>query len=100
MNNPVKNWRRQKETRKLLNLEGKILTWTEIAVSSKEFSYFAPYITALVELENGQKAFGEVVNVSRNEVKTGAKVKSVLRRIGKPQQDSVINYGLKFKLTS
>ena len=98
MDNPVKNWRRQKVIRNLLNLEGTILSWTEVAVSSREFSAFSPYITALVELADGQKVFGQVVDVSPEQVKIGAKVVSILRRIGKPKPDSVINYGLKFRL--
>jgi hypothetical protein len=98
MDNPVKNWRRQKVIRKLLNLRGQILTWTEVAVSSREFSAFAPYVTALVELEDGQKVFGQIVDARPEQIKSGAKVVSVLRRIGKPKPDSVINYGLKFKL--
>lgn len=98
MDNPVKNWRRQKVVRELLNLRGKILTWTEVAVSSREFSAFAPYVTALIELEDGRKIFGQLVDIKPEQIQTGAQVLSVLRRIGKPKPDSVINYGLKFRL--
>jgi hypothetical protein len=98
MDNPVKNWRRQKVIRNLLNLRGRILSWTEVAVSNREFSAFAPYVTALVELEDGQRVFGQVVDTPTKQIKTGAVVISVLRRIGKPKPDSIINYGLKFKI--
>lgn len=81
-----KLWRRQKFVRTLLGKHGKVLTWTKI---------HAPI--ALVELENGERITGEVVDYQNEDIKTGMKVQVVLRRLRSNSDDDVIPYGLKFK---
>ena len=52
MISPIKIWRRQKEIRKILGREGKILIWTKIYAPGSDFKKYAPFPVVLVELEN------------------------------------------------
>lgn len=55
-----------------------------------------PRIIALVELDEGVKVVGEVVDVDINEVKVGMCVEAVLRRISSDDPNGIIYYALKF----
>ncbi len=97
MTNPIKSWRKQKQVRPLLGKQGTIVTWTKIYVSAPEFKEQTPYFSALIELENGEKVYGQIVDAQ--EVKIGQQVESVLRIIRKGNDEDIIEYGMKFKLT-
>lgn len=97
MISPVKIWRRQKHTRELLGKTGTIVSWTTIIVSAPEFKKFAPYPVVLVELENGQRTYGQLVDYEKDHLNIGQKVYSILRKVRQPSADGVIAYGVKFK---
>lgn len=96
MTNPIQTWRKQKEIRPLLGKQGKVITWTKIFVSAPEFKEQTPYNVALVQLENGEKVYGQIVDTQ--EVNIGQTVESVLRIVKKGDNEDIIEYGLKFKL--
>lgn len=98
MNSPIKIWRRQKETRQNLGQIGKILTWTKILVTGQKHHSFAPYLVVLVELKNGQKIFGQLMDNQLKDLVIGSEVKSVLRKVNKPNNQEIIPYGVKFVL--
>lgn len=97
MISPVKIWRRQKVVRERLGHVGKILSWTMIMVPGADFKDVAPYPVAIVELADGQKAVGQIVDYKKEDLKSGRKVIGILRKVRKPTDDGVIAYGLKFK---
>lgn len=97
MISPVKIWRRQKEIRKILGKEGKILTWTKIHITGADFKKYAPYPVVLVELENKEKAYGQLVDYEENDLNIGKKMAPVLRKMREPSKEGVITYGVKFK---
>jgi uncharacterized OB-fold protein len=97
MISPVKTWRRQKYVRHLLNKTGKVLTWTFVYTTSKEFKKYAPYPVVLVEFEDGERSFGQLVDYTEKDLKIGIKVVSVLRKIRETTDEGIINYGMKFK---
>ena len=99
MNSPIKIWRREKEIRQNLGQTGKILSWTKILVTGQKHHSFAPYLVVLVELKNGQKIFGQLVDNRLKDLKIGLEVKSVLRKMYKPNNHEIISYGIKFILT-
>jgi uncharacterized OB-fold protein len=98
MISPVKIWRRQKVVRSLLNRQGTIVSWTNIFVPAGAFKTYAPYIIVLVELENGEKAVGQLVDNAGFEPHIGDKVMSLLRKVRSGAAEDVIAYGVKFKL--
>lgn len=93
MNSPVKVWRNHKKIAKYLNLQGTVLTWTKIFSAPAGFERQAPYYVAIVKLNNGEKITTMVVDC--DSLKTGDRVKTVLRRIGEVEKDEVIEYGIK-----
>jgi hypothetical protein len=97
MISPVKIWRRQKEIRKILGKTGKILTWTKIHIAGADFKKYAPYPVALIQLENREKVYGQLVDWEKENLKIGAKVISVLRKVRTPSEEGIIAYGIKFK---
>ena len=78
--------------------EGKIYSFTEIYAPPAGFEDQAPYVLAIVELKEGVKITGQVVDVHINNVKTGDKVKTVFRVIQKDDPEGLIHYGFKFEL--
>lgn len=96
MTNPVKSWRRQKESRHLLGKKGSIITWTKVFVSAPAFKDQTPYPVVLVKLENGEKVYGQLVDYQEKNLVIGQKVISVLRVLQKGSPEDIIEYGLKF----
>lgn len=97
MISPVKIWRRQKEIRENLGKVGKIMTWTDIHIAGTDFKKFAPYPVVLVELESGQKIYGQLVDYDDKKLRIGEKVISILRKVRQATDEGVIAYGIKFK---
>lgn len=97
MISPIKIWRRQKEIRKILGKKGKVLVWTKIYTAASDFKKYAPYPVVLVELENKEKIYGQLVDYKNEDLKIGIEVISVLRKVREPSLEGVIAYGVKFK---
>ncbi|MDH7476114.1 MAG: OB-fold domain-containing protein [Microgenomates group bacterium] len=97
MISPVKIWRRQKEIKKILGKKGKIISWTIIYVTGKDFKKTAPYPVVLVEFNQKEKAIGQLVDYEKEDLKIGRQVISILRKVREPSAEGVIAYGIKFK---
>lgn len=69
------------------------MTWTRVYSAPAGFEQQAPYFVAVVKLDGGEKITSMIVDC--DEVKTGDRVKTVLRRIGETEKDEVIEYGVK-----
>lgn len=98
MNSPVRVWRNHKKIKDLLNLKGVVLTWTKIYSAPAGFEKEAPYFSAIIKLSNPPVGGNEKLTamvVDCDELKTGDRVKTVLRRIGEVGKDEVIEYGIK-----
>lgn len=97
MISPVKVWRRQKEIRRILIKKGKILVWTKIYTPGSDFKKYAPYPVVLVELENHEKIYGQLVDYEEDDLRVGKEVISILRKVRSTTDDGVIAYGVKFR---
>jgi len=97
MKSPVKIWRKQKKDAPILGMKGKVVTWTKIMVAPPKFQAFTPYVVVLVELENKEKIYGQLVDFDEKDVVINKKVKTVLRRSSSVSQNDLIEYGVKFK---
>jgi uncharacterized OB-fold protein len=99
--NPVQYWRRQRKIRSRLGKIGTIISWTIIAVSHDQRTGPVPYPVALVELTDGRRIYGEIVDADPDQITTGATVQVVLRKYDAGADDeSVIPYGPKLVLQS
>lgn len=97
MISPVKTWRRQKETRKILGKQGKIIASTTIFIAGINFKKNTPYPVVLVEFSDKKKAFGQLVDFEENDLQIGQPVIAVLRKVRDSSDESIIAYGIKFR---
>ena len=78
--------------------EGKIYTYSVVNTPTAEFKNIAPYIVAIVELEEGAKITTQIVDCKPEDVKIGDEVEMVFRKIREEGDEGVISYGYKFSL--
>ena len=96
MQSAVKVWRNQKKQKKLLCRRGTILSWTEISVAPPSYDSSVPYTVVLVELENGERVYGQLVDFTPDDRAIGLSVQSVFRRMQDVSAEDVVEYGVKF----
>ena len=81
-----------------LSKTGKVYTFTKIYVPPTGFEKQAPYLMAGVELDDGVKVTGQIVDADLSEVKIGSRVEAIFRIIQKDDPEGLIHYGFKFRL--
>jgi len=86
---------REFETIKLAE-EGRIISYTIIRVPPHQFVDQAPYAVGIVELDDGVKLMGQIVDCPFEELKTGLRVRIEFRKIMEEGEAGVIYYGYKF----
>jgi len=82
-----------------LATSGKIITWSIIHVAPAGFENVSPYPIALVKLDNGPVIFTQITDYKERNIKTGMRVEAVFRKLGIPNRENVIEYGIKFRPT-
>lgn len=97
MKSAVSIWRKQKKDKLALGKKGHIITWTTINVAPPKFASFTPYSVVLVELDNKEKVYGQLVDFEEKDLQIGTQVVSILRRAGKVGKEDIIEYSVKFK---
>ncbi len=80
-----------------LHERGEVITWTVISSAPIGFEKYAPYVVALIELEDGCKLLSQVVDITPEEVCAGLKVEAVFRKVKEDGNDGIIHYGYKFR---
>lgn len=95
--NPVRSWRRQPNRYEYLNQTGKLISWTEISAPPVSFQWQQTYLVGLIKLDSGETTVHQLVEVSRDQLKMGMKLKGVLRKLYEDGPEGVITYGVKFK---
>jgi hypothetical protein len=68
-------------------------------IRNAPFGYekYAPYVVALIELDDGLRILSQIVDVELNEVKTGLRVEAVFRRVKEDGSSGILQYGYKFR---
>ena len=75
---------------------GEVVTYTVVRVPPEGFEREAPYVVAIIRLEEGPRITAQIVDCKPKDVKIGTKVKSVFRRVGGEGASGAIYYGYKF----
>jgi uncharacterized OB-fold protein len=75
---------------------GKVLTFTIIRVPPQQFVDQVPYAVGIVELDDGVKLTGQIVDCNFEEMKVGKRVKIEFRKIFDEGEAGIIHYGYKF----
>jgi len=97
MQSPVKIWRNQRNIAATLGKTGVVVSWTIIRVPPGDFMDQAPYAVVLVDMDEGGRIEAQLVDVPLDALSNGLRVKTVVRRVTRPDADSVIPYGIKVK---
>ncbi len=80
--------------------EGKVITYTQLHETLPGFESQAPFFLAVVELSNGARVLTQIVDSPDEAVKTGAKLRAVVRRAQVDGDSGQILYGYKFVVES
>ena len=75
---------------------GKVLSYTLQKESVSGFEEQEPMVFGLVELSNGVRVVGQIVDFPYESLKIGSKVKTVFRRVKADGASGQIFYGYKF----
>ncbi|MEM4165522.1 MAG: Zn-ribbon domain-containing OB-fold protein [Nitrososphaerales archaeon] len=75
---------------------GKILTYTILREVMSGFEGQQPIIIGIVQLDNGVKVLGQIVDTPLDALKIGCKVRTVFRKIREESSAGQIYYGYKF----
>lgn len=76
--------------------KGKIVSFTQIHAGPSAFESQAPYIVAIIDLDDGARVTGQVVDANYEDLKVGMEVEAVLRKFYKSGEKGAIHYGTKF----
>lgn len=76
---------------------GEVISYTIIHVGPEDFEEQVPYPIAIIELEEGPRVTGQIVDCEPDEVRIGMKVESTFRKIQQDGHTGAIYYGYKFK---
>ena len=75
--------------------KGKVVTYTIIRAAPEGYEKQVPYAIGVIEMDEGPMIAGQVVDDIK-ELKSGARVRTVFRKIYEDGEGGVIHYGLKW----
>jgi uncharacterized OB-fold protein len=81
-----------------LSGKGKVVTHSTVHDGLPAFHMQLPYTVAIIELEEGARITGQIVDCAPEEVRIGSEVEAVFRKLGEEGKCGIIHYGYKFKL--
>ena len=79
----------------ILSDKGKVLTYTIIRVPPAPFKDQSPYAVGIVELDDGVKLTGQIVDCPFEEIKAGQRVKLEFRKMYSVGHSGILCYGYK-----
>ena len=79
--------------------KGNVVSYSTVHDGLQEFQMQVPYTMAIVELEEGARITGQIVDCKPEDVKIGSKVEAVFRKLGEEGKSGIIHYGYKFRLS-
>jgi uncharacterized OB-fold protein len=85
----------EKATPYTLVQTGKVLTWTTLQNGPAEYTDSAPYVMAIVELDDGARITAMMGDVENTGVKTGMRVRIEFRKIRQEGHEGLLCYGYK-----
>ncbi|OGU60642.1 MAG: hypothetical protein A2X64_07885 [Ignavibacteria bacterium GWF2_33_9] len=78
-----------------LSGKGTILSYTIVHTPSDQFKLAKPYAVAIIETEEGARLTSMITDSEFEDVKIGAKVELVFRKIMEEGHSGILNYGYK-----
>jgi len=74
---------------------GTILSYTIIHIASDDYAKQTPFPIAIIETDEGARLTAQVVDCTEDEMKIGARVELIFRKIMEEGDAGIINYGYK-----
>ncbi len=75
---------------------GKLITYTIIRVPPQQYVDQAPFAVGIVELDDGVKLTGQVVDCDFDDIKIGMRLKLEFRKVSQEGDSGILCYGYKF----
>ncbi len=75
---------------------GEVVTYTKVHEPHPEFKMISPYIIAIVEMDEGVRLTGHLVDTDFDDIEEGMEVEVSLRKLGEESPEGIIYYGYKF----
>jgi uncharacterized OB-fold protein len=75
---------------------GKLITYTIIRVPPQQYVDQAPFAVGIVELDDGVKLTGQVVDCDFDDIKIGMRLKLEFRKVYQEGESGILCYGYKF----
>jgi len=79
---------------------GKVFSYTTTYAPLEGFEELAPYIMAIVELDEGPRLTAMLCDVEDGDVEIGMPVQAVFRKVSEDGDSGIIHYGYKFASVS
>jgi uncharacterized OB-fold protein len=79
-----------------LSGNGKIVSFTQIHAAPEVFESQTPYCVAIIDLVEGARVTGQVVDCNYSDLKQGMEVEAVFRKFYKSGEKGIVHYGTKF----
>jgi uncharacterized OB-fold protein len=79
-----------------LKWEGTVYSFTEVHEGLDEKAIQKPYLVAMVEMDDGPRITGQVIDCETCDLQIGTRVRTVLRRLSEEGPSGIIHYGYKF----
>ncbi|MCC6004155.1 MAG: Zn-ribbon domain-containing OB-fold protein [Thermofilum sp.] len=76
---------------------GVVELFTVVRTPPAEFAQYAPYVVAIVRLEDGTLVPAQLTDVELDEVYEGMEVEAVFRKYREQGPSGIIEYGIKFR---
>lgn len=76
---------------------GEVVTYTVIHTATEGFGDQAPYVMAIIRMEEGPQLTAQIADCDPTEVRIGMKVEAIFRKIHEDGAAGLIHYGYKFK---
>jgi len=78
--------------------KGRVHSYTTIHSAPTGFEDQVPYTIAIIELDEGAKVLGQIVDAPAEKLKIGARVEQCFRIIQRDDPEGLIHYGFKFRI--
>ncbi len=75
---------------------GKIYTMTEVHEGLEELAPQKPYVLAMIEMDEGPKVTGQIIDCEACDLAIGTLVRVTMRKLSEEGSSGVIHYGYKF----
>ncbi|NLI73670.1 MAG: Zn-ribbon domain-containing OB-fold protein [Euryarchaeota archaeon] len=76
--------------------EGEVLTFSIVHEAPSQMEMQKPYVIAIVEMDEGVRITGQIIDAELDDVAIGMKVRTTLRKVSDEGDAGVIHYGYKF----